>query len=77
LHSGVSSTNVWQDGFSQHEGSQCLFQIKALKEGSDDVRAVDGDHPVDADKVQSYLKRAFGPRLGDAENVLKVSGLKQ
>lgn len=49
------------------------MQIKVLKEGKgDDVRALDGDHPVDASSVHSYLKRAFGPRLGDAEKALKV-----
>ena len=48
--------------------------MKALKHGEGgDVRALDtGETAVDAPKVQSYLKRAFGPRLGDAESALQV-----
>ncbi len=50
-------------------------QIKALKEqDGEDVRALDSDdQPVDPGKVQSYLKRAFGTRLEDAERALMVS----
>ncbi|CAL8465115.1 g4650 [Coccomyxa elongata] len=48
------------------------MKIKALKEqDGEDVRALDSDdQPVDPGKVQSYLKRAFGTRLEDAERVL-------
>lgn len=51
-----------------------MSQIKALKESDgDDVRALDGDDQVvDASKVQAYLSRAFGTRLADAEQALKV-----
>ena len=51
-----------------------LLQIKALRHGGDgDVRALDtGESAVDAPKVATYLKRAFGPRLGDAEAALQV-----
>ena len=49
-------------------------QIKALKEqDGEDVRALDSDdQPVDPGKVQTYLKRAFGTRLEDAERTLTV-----
>lgn len=49
-------------------------QIKALKHGEEgDVRALDqGEKPVNARTVQSYLERAFGPRLPDAERALQA-----
>ncbi len=52
----------------------CLpAQLKALKHGEGDVRALDhGESPVNARQVQTYLERAFGARLGDAERALQV-----